>query len=150
MLFNLFNYFFSREGQYPDNRVYSILVSGIVCYGIIAVVIKNLIYFYNISENFYWGMVFILGIDIMMFFKSNMDFINRKLQNAKDSINEYFIYIKKPRNNNEINETENNKKNNKKIKNDSEISNVSDIIDSNDDLEKKLLEDEIYITSVIV
>ncbi len=143
MLFNLFNYFFSREGQYPDNRVYSILVSGFLCYGIIAVVLKNLIYFYDISENFYWMMLIVLLIDITMFFKSNMDFINRKLQLTKDSINEYMYCIKKPKNSIEPNND----------KNDSEISNLSDISNENlnkANLEKKLLEDEEYITSVIV
>jgi hypothetical protein len=80
MLFNIFDNFTSIEGQYSDNSVYSVLIGSVLCYLALLVIIKNIIYYKKISENYYWILLIIMIIDFTIYINNNKCFIERKIK----------------------------------------------------------------------
>jgi hypothetical protein len=71
MILNIFDSIHTKEGQYPENRIYSIMIIGVLCYVLLIILIKNLIYYLKISENYYWILLLVVLLDIIMFIKKN-------------------------------------------------------------------------------
>ncbi len=121
MLIKLFDNFISTEGQYPERRIWKVLISSIICYGILFFIIKNLIHYEKITENVYWVLLIIFCMDILISINNNKEYIEQKIKEFSNSFNQY--------------KKLNNTQKNQEIKDES--------------IKKDLLEDEEY-TSIIV
>jgi hypothetical protein len=75
MIFNFFDSFFSLQGQFPDNRLFSILIYGSFSYLFLIIFIKNLIFYFNISEVFFWILLLFIFLDSFLFFFHNKNII---------------------------------------------------------------------------
>jgi hypothetical protein len=120
MLINFFDYFLPSEGQYPERRIWKVIISSLICYGILFIIIKNLIYYEKITENIYWFLLFVFLTDIFISLNRHKEYIETKLKH---------LFLKKKYNSE------------KKIK---------EIIEEPIQLDKKLLDEEEYTTSIIV
>lgn len=122
MLFVIFDNCLSEEGQYPDNRVYRVLIGGVVCYLILIIIIKNIIYYEKMSENVYWLLLIVIILDLTFFINSNRNFIDNKIKHCVSKFN----FLTKKKKNNNINST------------------------NNPDLEKGLMEEDLNKTNGII
>jgi hypothetical protein len=123
MIFNFFDNCLSIEGQYLDNRIYSIIIGGIICYLALLVIVKNIIYYKHISENIYWLLMILIFFDLTIFMNNNREFIEKKIK----EFNEYILKI-----------------------NDKKSFIKKEAIEIKTELKQTLIDDEEYTTSVIV
>jgi hypothetical protein len=133
MILNIFDLCFSNEGQYPENRLYCILVSSIIFYVTLFIFIKNMIYYGYFNDLFYWCLLILLMIDLTMFINKNRDIIDTYILKTNIYIQNICEYCNKK--NKSI--TQLNKNNNIEIK-------------ENNELEKGLIDDEQDYTRVII